>query len=804
MAARTKPQSRVKPPSKRELSGTVAISDTRRRRGRQPKALEYNPDDLVGRKGLRIYDEMMIDEQVEACIALKKAAIVGPGWTLEPSDDSDAAVVLRDEVKDDLDALDEPLDDVLWEVLSAIGYGFSDTEQTWAPDGARLRLTEFRPIAPHDITFETDGYGRITGLSQGGSDGMMPPAKFMHFVNKPEFGNPYGRSDLRCAHRPWWHKINWVQWLSIWGEKLADPPVTSKHPRGTPPEKVQLATNVLENLQARTVLSVPEGWDVGLLLDTRDPKTVFIEVLNFWNAGVAKALFVPDKLGVAGAEVKGGSYSLGETQFDVFLLMLSILQRRLQRCVQRQLIDRMVAFSQPGAEPPQFKLNPPSEDDRAVLAELWTAAVEKGTQIQTIKDVNQWRAWVKMGPISQEEWDAEQQRKMEQAREMAEITAPPGDDDDEPPTGGKPGGGKPGAKDNAATKEDAAKMSRTGFWRSLTKPEERADMAAQRDAIEDGSQRLGLALATGSKALVDDVKQAAQRILAAGSKPNDVRDLAAKTPTFSALRRNVEDELVRAYNRSVTAAGAELRRGRANETMVASVVDKLAAGVLAPLPDNVETMCVVQAQMAVSETNSEAEAWERYSHERPEVTLARPGLIGAAAERFFRAKSFWVTGLLESELLKKAQAVLFNAVKGDKPDRVVMLELDEALHEYVPQADRDGRAVNVPARLETIARTNIAEAQNEARYAAFTDPDLEGVVEALQYSAILDDRVRESHAAWDSVVKPAEWWLGPPSRVPPNSWNCRCTLVPVIAGDDMPSTPDAELPRADVAEVGFK
>ncbi len=750
-AATTPKLPRTPKPPKAELTGVVAISDTRRRQGRggSPQ-IQYNPDELVRGRGLRIYDEMLIDEQVKACDALVRAAIIGPGWTLEPSDESDAAVALRDALKADLDALPVCLDDTLWEVLSARSYGFSLTEQVWSVVGDVLTLTALRPIAPHGIDFLEDGFGGVTGIQQQAVGAQpFPPGKFLHFVCEPAFGNPYGTSSLRPVHRPWFYKKHWVQWFAIYGEKLADAPIVSVHPKNTPDEKVREAQRVLDNLQARTVLSVPEGWSVSTLTDTRDIKRLFIEAIDYCDRAIAKGQLVPDKLGVAGAEVEGGSYSLGETQFDVFLLTIALLARRLAFAVQRQVIDRMVLFRQPGAASPIFKTLPASEDDRAVLAKLWLDAVNGGAQVQTLRDVNHFRGLVKFPDITQDELDAEEQRKRDQAMEIAQQAGGGGDG------GGDPPGGGPSRRETPATREDAtAKLSRA-WSRALTTPERRADLAQLAAQGDAATRSLGERLGVDVAALAAALQARVARVLSDGITPTAVRDLTLNARTLASMRQHVERALRETYAASQAAALAEVR--------------------------SATTVAASQAELA-----------------------SRPGLIGGAAERFFRAKSFWVTGVLESDILKAAQAVLFNAVKGDKPARVVLLELSDALKDFVPQTDAAGRPVNVPARLETIARTNLAEAANEARYATFTDPDLAGVVEALQYSAILDDRTRESHAAWDGVVKPAAWWMGPPDRRPPAGFSCRCTLLPVLAGDDMPVTPDAQLPSVEFPDKGFK
>jgi len=196
----------------------------------------------------------------------------------------------------------------------------------------------------------------------------------------------------------------------------------------------------------------------------------------------------------------------------------------------------------------------------------------------------------------------------------------------------------------------------------------------------------------------------------------------------------------------------------------------------------------------------------------PLIPFAQPrgGLVGQDAERYFRAKAFWVTGLLEEEILKRAQTVLLSSLKQDKTQGQVLFELHQALGEFIPTKDALGRIVNVPARIETIARTNIAEAVNEGRWARFTDPEVVDALEGVQYSAILDDRTRETHAAWDGVTRPVDdpiWFQ--PDRRPPNGMNCRCALVPVTASSEQEMTPDDQLPLATAGpdvfpDKGFK
>lgn len=84
--------------------------------------------------------------------------------------------------------------------------------------------------------------------------------------------------------------------------------------------------------------------------------------------------------------------------------------------------------------------------------------------------------------------------------------------------------------------------------------------------------------------------------------------------------------------------------------------------------------------------------------------------------------------------------------------------------------------------LDTLARTNLFEAMNEARYAEFTDPALQDFVRAFRYSAILDDRTTDICSALHDHVYESGNPLWDEYR-PPNHYNCRSILVPITALD---------------------
>jgi SPP1 gp7 family putative phage head morphogenesis protein len=84
--------------------------------------------------------------------------------------------------------------------------------------------------------------------------------------------------------------------------------------------------------------------------------------------------------------------------------------------------------------------------------------------------------------------------------------------------------------------------------------------------------------------------------------------------------------------------------------------------------------------------------------------------------------------------------------------------------------------------LNTVYRTNIANAYNSGNWAARQSDFVNKVLPALQYCAVGDDRTRPSHFAQDGTIYPVkhDYWN---NWYPPNGFNCRCYTIDVTAND---------------------
>lgn len=367
------------------LEGELAWADPLRL---FPTSVEaYNPSVLVSRKGLRKIDEMLRDDQVRAALTFKKHAIISGGWNITSPegrpDDWEPTVFAQEQ----LERLSGTFERATIDILTALEYGFSVTEKVFDATGDRIELLALKTRAPHSFVFVTDEFGNIEsdGVVQhwrgdGGTE-RLPVRKFVLFRNDPRFGNPYGSPDVESAYRPWWAREQAYRFMMMMLERYGIPPIFALYNQGryNNAQQDQLKT-VLSRLQAATSGIIPrrqkddlEMWAPENLAG--QVSTVFIPALELTAKDIARGILMPGLLGVT-PDDRAGSFARAKKHFDMFLLVVETLQRRLaEEAMNEQVIRPLVALNFPVDEFPVFRWMPVTDEIRIDLLDQWTALV---------------------------------------------------------------------------------------------------------------------------------------------------------------------------------------------------------------------------------------------------------------------------------------------------------------------------------------------------------------------------------------------------------------------------------------------
>lgn len=131
-----------------------------------------------------------------------------------------------------------------------------------------------------------------------------------------------------------------------------------------------------------------------------------------------------------------------------------------------------------------------------------------------------------------------------------------------------------------------------------------------------------------------------------------------------------------------------------------------------------------------------------------------------------RKRAFYAAGLAKLDQVNLIHGALLQALEQGQSIK----DFKKNIAGVIKKAGWDGR------RIETIFNTNMQTAYQAGRWKSIEKNKKR--FPYLQYSSVIDNRTRASHAALHGIVYPVDhaFWN---SHYPPNGFNCRCTAVQI-------------------------
>ena len=751
----------IDPPTAKPITGEVAYS-SKSFFGSQ-NFETYNPDQLIGTQGAGIYKEMLRDDQVKAAFELRQSAILTRPWrfVFDPEDEkqSEMAEFFEETLKTYLRG---PFIGLLQQVLQSEAYGYSMTEMifdtaTW--NSRPVWVLRRAKAKPYDtFRFKLDPYGNLVELSQdqAGKQVKLDPRKFIYHVTNPSQDPIFGESHLRAAYRHYWRKFNILNFWNIYLERLAGGILVAKATETLTPPQQDSLREVLRNISARSGIQLPPSVDMEVIFakgGTQD----FEASVNNADVGIARAILTPNLLGLT-PQQKVGSNAQAEINKDTFDQMIELPAESLAETMNEQLFRKLAFWNFGTEEFPKFEFEPRSEEEKAVIVERWIEAADKGVVKNTFED--ELRTRELLGYDAREEGTEEEEQ----------------DDGTEE--------GQNTGVESSKQEEDTVEA---GSGHSFTEPSwlNRADFSRMGNTLnvaEDSlTEKLSIQLRAYYQGILEEISE---------FNPDDPLDIIENLTGPAGQRKDI-NRVIKAgmsdlYNSEQKEASGELRKATItqNPRLFTKLEDKAAA--------RIEWLL-----FATTKSPNRAITWE---DQPPSISQFIDGLDIISAEQYFQSRAFFLTGQITDSLLADVKQVLLDGIKSGASIPDLMKQLEPLVAPILGELDAAGRRVNPGHRLETIVRTNLADAFNQARMSAFTDPELDGFVEALEYQAILDSRTSPFCRAMDGKVYPINdpIWR---NATPPNHFNCRSLLVAVTEADDWESSP--ALPANQQPASGF-
>ena len=745
---------------------------------------KYNPDDLIGRKGYSIYLKMMLDEQIKAVVRFKRDAITSRDWDfvlIDPSLSEDEIKLRKHVFVQAVDKMEAPFSDALNGIMSAMYNGFSITEKLHkqiSVDGKLWTGIKKLKLKPCDtFTFHVDQFGNIENVVQKFEqiEQKIDITRFIHFVQNPDYDEHYGRSELRECYRAWFSKDMIIKFQNIHLERFAAgfvwaSPINGKTIVDGSSEYATLKT-VMQNLQATSSIILPK--DIELHIEHPATTDAFERAVSQHDKSIAKALLVPNLMGIS-EQGSTGSYSQSQTQMEAFLWTLDADATRLEAILNTQLFHSIGEMNFGDDKYPQFKFKPVSDTRKMEIVKVWTQLVTAGAVQATDADEEYLRTALELPQKPIIEGDApDLLLNGAQIESIITLLSQVGI--------------------GAISKESAIAVITSAF--PVTDAQASAIVGSTGDKIVDLPKSSVPPLNNWSvKPVVTN--QPDETILGKMGIKVTAFNKAMKRVDFAVIDKSA-DTLIEDNVHQLAVINSEAVK------RLVMMATELKLGTADGNPDDIRKMVYTPAE--VSKLKNEAHkglkgAWAiGNSHARKELSKASVDMgrnfktndlaLQDLAESYLKARSYTLAGDISGSTQKRIQTILAEGIKVSKTADEVKREIYKALEADGMLTDEDvvdalgaSTVKNAKARIDTAIRTTSFEAINEARYNFFSDPELKGFVEALEYSAILDDRVTEICSDLDGETHGIDSDVWATFR-PPNHFNCRSLLIPITIND---------------------
>ncbi len=336
------------------------------------RQLSWAIDEDAERLGDDFYERMSYDPQVLACTNVLKAAVLEDGARLTSAvDDEDAdgyelAKEIADVLGRNLEDLQIPFDDVIWNLMDAMAFGNKVAEQVYHLDssytGKRQLVLRALKVKPRRSTaFVVDVYwnllglvahvpGRISSLSIT-PENILPRDKFAIVTFRPKDSDPRGTSIYRAAVQPFSAKIDtWPEYLkylaqfatpSIWGTtpefagNYTDPVTNETF------TAIEMLLAAMLKLQNGTAAAFAHGNVLNMLASTGEGEA-FLNAFKLYDQQITKAILHQT---LATEEGEHQARSASEVHQDILGTIVRQIKQGTERAIAHDIVRPWVRYN---------------------------------------------------------------------------------------------------------------------------------------------------------------------------------------------------------------------------------------------------------------------------------------------------------------------------------------------------------------------------------------------------------------------------------------------------------------------------
>lgn len=763
---------------------------------------DENPDDLVKKVGLRVYEKMQTHPTVKGGSRLISLGVVGPGYEIVPAASGERlAEAMAENVDWIFTQLAGPFKNVELGILSGRTYGFSNSVLDWGvvDEGEwrgkwALRAVKTKP--PFSYGYNRDEFGNLLAITHKDWSGHVEDftnlkkwVMYAHDVGEV-FGNPYGRSQLRPAYDYWKAERLVFRMRGVFVERTASGIPLIRYKRGLRRPEIRRYEKMVRMIQTAAGMAIPDDVIVEWAEKKGESHEEFERFSVFCERKMLQSMLVPSQMGI-GAETQVGSMAKARVHQEIFEWVMDDMDTDLTAVVNEQLVQRICDNNFPNAAQvgyPIWRHKERSSSDAIKLVAAYVKAAEgEGFGPITLEDVNTARRRLGHAELSKTEWDEMKAAGEDQPKELKPEIPEGGGEDDKVKEAGSTKttvsvpAGTPGEKEKIAelaapdlimfarqqpfVRETLYRATVAGqhdnprLYRELTRPEKAQGLQPKKysrnlDQIQAaGSDEVMAAFTLVREKLVPQLER--RGLLDGTGTMADLWGYGGINGTAKKRLTNaMHHTLLTGYIFGAVNGKDELERGTGKKFEF-EIFDRIPVREFAELRPEF-----------LIEPNEAREYWSNL--------ISLPADVAQA----YKAESIWVTGLYlddHGEMLRQVKEVIRQGFKSGNW-AAVEARVNALFDEWVGtgRVTQTGQLFQ-PWHTHTIVRNAVMRSYNAGRAETFRQG--RDWIERYQWASIIDERTSDFCDGMDGVV-----FMPGQVEFPPAHHQCRSIIIAVLKG----------------------
>lgn len=277
----------------------------------------------------------------------------------------------------------EGVEDVLTDILDALGKGFSVTEILWDTSGRTWVPKELAWRDPRWFLFSLDD-GWTVLLRDVGLPKPLPPYKFIVHRPKLKSGIPIRGGLARASAWAWLYGNyvlkDWVSFCELFGQPIR----VGKYPAGLDEDRIEILRRAVSNIGTDAAAVIPEGMMIEFVqaASKGESSGLYEKLLRYLDERVTLAV-LGQTLTSGQTRGGGGSMALGEVHNLVRLDLLKADARQLAFTLNRDLVRPLIDLNRgPRERYPKLRVHVEEPEDLALLADSLAKLVPLGLKVE--------------------------------------------------------------------------------------------------------------------------------------------------------------------------------------------------------------------------------------------------------------------------------------------------------------------------------------------------------------------------------------------------------------------------------------